>query len=457
MNAKWLVTVAAGAAALAPVGLEAQGTGAAISSDGYTILVGEPESSAFEFARSVASDETIFAERRLHRALTRASQLLADSGPQTVRVLVASGKFPGKTGQGVWEVPAVQNPEGRLYILGGFNDQFNERRPFETITELVTQPGRPGAFLQFGQRSQLAEVVISGLVFDAAPSNVYDDETNSILKGQSRTYGLISFSQLRLDHLVVADNVFINGAHGAFDPYITPGPSGAVVDIQNNLFMNTIKTMQPAATGGGGDAVVINLRHNSFIMNWPYNPDATSSNVGALELYHRDGAQSLTIEGNLFAFNVGGAMQHDWPEERMPPIVIRNNLFFSNGSLFDGFGDEAGVIVGKFGLNPRHLSLDLETVKYDLGYDVEGNVSFDPEIAVQVAPLLAVDSDGVERDDTVLNDVRRILGLNQSGSAVPIANYAPRLTFNPDVPSWLPKNEAGKAYGVQPDRVWTGN
>ncbi len=98
--------------------------------------------------------------------------------------------------------------------------------------------------------------------------------------------------------------------------------------------MNNIKTMTPAATAARGLIVKqINLLHNSFLLSWPFNPDPTSSNVSAIELYHKDGCQRLTIEGNIFAFNPGGAMQHDWPEDRMPDLAIRNNLFYMNSAL----------------------------------------------------------------------------------------------------------------------------
>lgn len=418
------------------------------------ILVAPRDTPAAEFAASRANDQTVFAERRLHRALTRAGEILAQGGPQTVSILVAEGAYPGRTGTGVWEIPTIDNPEARLRILGGFNADFTGRQPFSLLSELETQAGRPGAFITVGRRSRLAELVISGLIFDAAPSNRYDAQTNSILKGQSRTYPLISFQQLRVDHLVVADNVFINGAHGAFDPGIAGAP-GAVVDIQNNFFLNTIKGMTPAATSGG-EHVDIRIRNNSFILNWPYNPDAASSNVGALELYHADGYKSLLIQGNLFAFNPGGAMQHDWAPERMGQIAIIGNLFHANGSLFSTATDEEGVIVGKFGPNPSHLPLDLMTIEDDLDYDVRDNVSMDPGIGLAIAPLQAVDSDAVQREATVVNDVRRILGLSQSGGAVPISNYAPRMAYVAGAPIF-PTVEAARPYGVQPAQLWSAS
>jgi len=267
----------------------------------------------------------------------------------------------------------------------------------------------------------------------------------------------MSFSQLVTDHLVVADNVFINGAHGAFDPYISPMSANTTVDIENNFFLNNIKTMQPAGVSYRGNTIAqVNLTNNSFILGWPFNPDKTSSDVGTLKLYHTDGAQAVNIRGNLFAFNPGGAMQHDWPEDRMPQLTIEGNLFFMNAGLFENGAPDAGIFVGKFGTNPEYLVLDMISAEDDFGYNVSNNVSIDPELQLAMAPLGAADSESVERKNTVLNDVRRLFGLNQDGGTVAISNYAPRMAFDSSILP-LPQNAAAQQYGVQINRVYGGN
>ncbi len=424
-----------------------------VLADEYAILVAPRDTPAQAFAASKANDTNIFAQRTLHRALTQAAELL-QSGSHTVTVFVAAGEYKGKARQGIWEIPTIDNPAGTLRIMGGYNDDFSGRQPFGLLSVLVTSEGRNGAFLQFGRRSALKQLVISGLLFDAAPSNKYDSRSNSILKGQSRTYTMISFSQLRTDHLVVADNIFMNGSHGVFDPFIMPMSANTVVDIQNNVFMNNIKAMKLQASSSRGTTVsVINLRQNTFFLNWPYNPDPTSSNVSAIELYHKDGGAHFNIEGNLFAFNPGGAMQHDWPEDRMPEITIKDNLFYQNAALFEEGEEESGVIAGKFGLNPKYLILDLYTLEDDFDYNVSGNVTLDPQIGIALADLQAADSYSVQRENTTLNDVRRLFGLNQSGGTVAIANYAPAMSYTFPQPT----NEAAKKYGAQPQQLWNGN
>jgi hypothetical protein len=421
--------------------------------DDYVIYVARKDSKALEVAKTKSDNKSIYAERTFHKALVKAADLL-QLGKHTVTVMVANGEYVGKAKQGVWIVPKIDNPEATLRLIGGFNDDFSERKPFDLLTALVTNEGRNGAFIQFTKKSKLHELVISGFLFDAAASNKYDDETNSILKGQSRTYPLISLSLVMLDHLVIDSNIFINGAHGAFDPYVTP-TSNTMVDITNNFFLNTIKAIQIGAglSFRGNTVKEINLRNNSFILCWPFNPDATSSEVSAIKLYHKEGAEVLNIENNLFAFNPGGVMQHDWPEDRMPDINLRNNLFYMNAGLFGDGEVDAGVLAGKFGTNPKYLILNLETVEEDFSYTVEGNVAIDPKVPVALVDLTASDSYSVHRKSTVLNDLRNLFGLNQRGGTVSISGFAPAMTFDVNnLP--IPMEQNAKTYGVQINELW---
>ncbi|NNF07208.1 MAG: hypothetical protein HKN21_10650 [Candidatus Eisenbacteria bacterium] len=424
------------------------------SADEYLIYVARKDTPAYTAAQGKANETTVFAQRTLHKALRQAAELL-QTGPHTVTVLVAEGAYVGKAKQGVWVIPVIDNPEATLRLVGGMNEDFSARQPFAWLTRLVTREGRDGALLQITKKSKLKELVVSGFLFDAAPSNAYDSKTNSLLKGQSRTYPLMSLSLIHIDHLVIDSNIFINGAHGAFEPYIVPLSANTVVDITNNCFLNTIIATSTKATSFRGNVVKeINFVRNSFLLNWPYNPDPTSALVSAINLYHKDGCVSLNIEQNLFAFNPGGALQHDWPEDRMPEITLNKNLFFMNAGLFEDGADDGGVIAGKLGLNPKYLIIDLETLEDDFDYTVNGNVVMDPKIPIAMADLQAADSYSVERKNTVLNDVRRLFGLNQDGGTVAIANFAPALVYDPSTPP-LPTEEAAKGYGFQPSQLWS--
>jgi hypothetical protein len=398
----------------------------------YEIYVANKNTPAAETGAAKSNGTSVFFERTLHRALEQAATLLAKKGNDVVTVRVAAGDFSGKIGSGIWEIPTVQNPNGTLRLLGGYDSGFTARDPFRTPSKLVTSAGRNGAFIAIGNRSQLSELGISGFLFDAAPSNKYDAKNNSLLRAQSRTYTMLAFSQLQTNHLVVADNIFINGAHGVLEPFIAPVSANTTVDIVNNFFIGNVKALQIGSGMGyrGNTVKVVNFKNNSVIANWPYNPDPTSSLVSAINLYHREGAQHLDIEGNLFAYNFGGALQHDWPENRMPKLTLKNNLFFKNANLFQKTEPGAGVIVGKFGTNPIYAVLDLETIEDDLGYDVKGNVTLDPQLDFDVQMSTEEDGDNLQ-----------------------IEGWAQKLEYDPaQVP--LPGNAQAAAFGVQPDRIW---
>ena len=84
---------------------------------------------------------------------------------------------------------------------------------------------------------------------------------------------------------------------------------------------------------------------------------------------------------------------------------------------------------------------------------MEGNVSLDPKITIAMADLKAADSYSVQRKDTVMNDIRRLFGLNQDGGTVAIANFAPALVFSTHALP-LPTEQQAKSFGVQPNQLW---
>jgi hypothetical protein len=149
-------------------------------------------------------------------------------------------------------------------------------------------------------------------------------------------------------------------------------------------------------------------------------------------------------------------MQHDWPENRMPKISLQRNLFFMNASLFGNPGADAGVFVGKFGPQAKYLVLGLATIEDDFGYSVGSNVAFDPKIPIALLPLKSANSAAVQRQNTIMNDVRRLFGQNQQGGRVAIANYAPAMAY--DIKTMpLPTEDKAKSFGVQVDKIWPAN
>jgi hypothetical protein len=424
-----------------------------VRAETVSIYVAARDTPAAQAAEARQNGKTEFWFPKAARAFEKAQELLNNSG-NDVRVMFAQGQVDGLFALG----NGTGGPKDKLYLLGGYCADWKKRDPFGCPTELNGGNGRPSAFFGFGgNKSQLAELAISGFVFDAAPSNKYDARTNSLLKGTSRTIPLLALSQVVVGHLVISDNVFLNGAHRAFELYHSPMSNETTVDIDNNFFLNNVIPLKFAPAGYKGfKTKTVNFTRNSVILNWPFNPDPTSSNVGALELHHTECCSELNIEDNLFAYNPGGAMQHDWPTARMgKKIGIKRNLFFMNATLFGDARPEAGVFTGKFGPNPSHIVVLLAPhMEDDYPYAFEGNLSFDPKVPVALVDLQAADSSSVSAKKTLMNDVRGLFGLNKDGGTVAIKNYAPRMGLDlANLP--FPMEAKAEPYGVKRTRVFT--
>lgn len=423
----------------------------ATRADVYRLYVAERDSAAHKAAEALADGKTSFWFPKLARGLEKAVELL-NGTEHEVQVLVAQGQYGG-----LWSLPnGLPGAKAKLLLLGGHCPDWKKRDPFGCPSELLGGDSRPSPVLGFGgNKTLLSELVISGFVFDSAPSNKYDSRTNSLLKGSSRTIPLLSLSQVVVGHLVIADNVFLNSAHRAFELFHSAQSNETTVDIDNNFFLNNIIPLKFEPAGYKGfKTKAVRFTHNSVILNWPFNPDATSSNVGALELYHKDCCGELVLEDNLFAYNPGGAMQHDWPVNRMGKLALRNNLFFMNATLFGDARGEAGVFVGKFGPSPKHMVVPLAAhMEDDYPYEFSGNVSFDPKVPVALVDLQAADSSAVTAKKTVMNDVRGLFGMNKEGGTVAIKNFAPRMGLDLEhLP--FPAEPKAAAYGVQRARAY---
>ncbi len=420
--------------------------------DQIKIYIAARDSDAAKAAEKLADGKTSFWFPKLAKGFDKATELLQNT-ENDVRIMMAQGKEGGLFG---WGQGSVNAPKGKFMLLGGYCPDWKERDPFKCPSEIISDDGRPDAFFNFGgNKNIIGELVISGFVLDAAPSNKYDAKSNTLLKGTSRTIPLIALKQVVTNHLVIADNIFLNGAQRAFEVYHSPMSNDCVADIQNNFFLNTVIPVKffPALYKGF-KTKQINFKNNSVIMNWPYNPDPTSSNVGAIELWHKDATNELVVEGNLFAYNSGGAMQHDWPVNRMPKMKFVSNLFYMNAAVFGDARPEAGVFTGKFGPNPKHQIVTLKDhMEDDYPYEFKDNVVMDPKVPVALVDVGTVDSSSVTAKKTVMNDVRGLFGLNKDGGTVAIKNYAPRMGLDPaNLP--FPAEPKAKAYGVSASGVY---
>lgn len=356
------------------------------------ILVGPKKSAAYDAAKAKADNQNTFAAKSISKAFSLAAKNLAACKTCTVNIKIAAGEFKGKGKTGHWIFPDTQTPEATLRILGGYADDFLQRSPFATPTRLVAAETRGRLVIQFeGKKHALKQLYLSGLTFDVAPGNSYDPKNNSLRKDSSSSFSVLAFGYLTTDKLVIADNTFLNAANGVAQPLMRAMTKKSEVIIRNNMVLNNISAWKVSSASFRNQLNKYTLSNNSFILNWPYNPDPTTSNPGTVEIGNKYTANQVEITKNLFAYNAGGAIHAQWDDVKGPPLKITDNLFWGNGSLFAATDPDAAAVLGKFNGSPKYVLLTADDAE-DFDWDVENNVSFDPGLHVQVKPFQAVGS-----------------------------------------------------------------
>jgi hypothetical protein len=398
------------------------------------------QASAEDLTISVAPKEQLF------RAFDRASEHLASCQMCVVTIKVVGSEQVGKAQVGQWVFPETIAPGATLRILGGYDEAFASRAPFAHPTVLVTSERRSGPVLEFqGKRTALKELHLSGFAIDVGAGNRYDATSGALQKGASSSWPILAFGSIAVERLIIADNVFVNAANGVAGPRINAASSASEIIVRNNVFLNNVYCWQVVGLPRQPIVQRYLIEGNSFIRNHPYNPDATTSNPGTLEIGNKDSAGRVEIRQNLFAYNSGGAIFPQWDDTLGPPMAIAENLFYQNGALFENEGEGKGAIVGKFNGSANHGSFSPEEIEKDFSWDTRGNVVVDPQLALVPAPAQTErpDEEEPKEDSSGVEIVR-----NQA-----VDTYAPRWAASlQELP--FPQ-AAAKPYGAAPSRVVT--
>lgn len=439
------------------------------------ILVANKDTPAAQAAAARANDKTIFAETRLFKAIEKAVDVInakkhcpqprvkgmtappctltPDERYLVVNIKVAGGTYEGKGGRGGFRIPEIIEPDTTLRILGGYDDNFEKRAPFANAT--VTNVSGT-VFAVEGRNPALKEFYLSGFVMDMGGGNEYDKKTNSLLKGTSASVQAVTVGYLQTEQLVIADNLFMNSSNKAAAPLIRAANDSAKVVIRNNFIMNNVLAWEADSARGKTIPESYLFEGNTFIVNWPYNPDPTTANPAALQLGGKYAAKYFIIRNNLFAHNPGGAIYWTAPSEKDGPRTeIVGNLFFNNGSLFGETAPGSAAMVTKFGgFKSREIpwnTISLETLA-DYSFKVGTKVVLDPKVPVVMVKPGFANSTSVTAQNTVLNDIRGLFGMNKQGGKLKISNFAPRMGLDlKNLP--FVGEERARQYGVSPERV----
>jgi hypothetical protein len=446
----------------------------AARADDLTILVAPKGTDAQANADKLADGTKVIAETKLYKAFDKASEHLVACKTCVVTIKVASGVHTAKAKGSTWTFPDTVAPTATLRILGGYDAKFKDRAPLTTPSILATTETRSAPVLQFeGKKHAFKEILFSGFLIDVSPGNKYDQKSNMLLKGTSSTWPMLSFGYVTVEKLIIADNTFMNAAHAVGGPLIRPANESSEVIVRNNLFVNNVFCWTAKSAAGKIPVKRYLFEGNSFILNWPYNPDTTTSNPGTLEIGDKYTASLIEIRGNLWAYNIGGAIFPGYDDKVGPKIAIKDNLFWENGALFQPDSPGEGAVIGKFNRSATYAIYDPETVEDDFSWDSSGNIVLDPKLGIPELKIKALGqkpdattattASGGGGDETKLEDFFDDTSEIEIDTSVEgedyaddgkIKNYAPRFPLNVETLPF-PKEAKAKKYGADPTRVVT--
>ena len=319
---------------------------------------------------------------------------------------------------------------------------------------MITVADRHAELLQFRKskptdQDELNSMVIDGLVLDVTHSNRYDDKTQSLLKGSSSSAVVITFGYLKTDLLEIKNCVFLNSPHRAFETLIRPKSEECVVRLFNNIFLNCVIPVKADTARGPIKPARIEIDHNSFLLNWAFNPDPNTSNPAALELGPADAAEEIHITNNLLYSNFGGAIMA--LHGTLPSLTVTGNNFVGNGVLHEQLGADAVAMIVSAG--GKKQPIDVETIEeLDAVDEFEDNVSIAPGIPLVLDQVQVVEASAVKVEGGWENEVRRMLGMNLQGGKVDIKGYAFRKEYDPSAPPF-PTVEEAQRYGASAELV----
>lgn len=421
-----------------------------------TVLVAPPDSAAAKLATAAAAADgkAVVATTSLDDALIRAATHLAACGPCAVTVKLAAGTYANRGGQ--WKLADTTAPKAALRLIGGYADDFQARTPLATPSSLAVVAGRSGAVLDAGTLA-VRELTISGLAIDAGPGNRYDAASSSLQRGRSPSSPLLGLSSLTTDRLIIADNLFFNAPSGALAPMVRPISANAEIVIRNNLFANNVQAISLKGISGKLTVKRIVVADNSFVLNFPATADTTTSNPGAVELGSKSAAVTVELRGNLFAYNLGGAIVPQWDAAHSPAIVVNHNLFWRNGELFTPTTPADGAVVAK------GETFEITEAVEARGWKVSGNLARDPAIAIPIVKLRAHNQaaaapatlsakdelDSLFADPAAVELDTSIEATDYTEGGV-VKNFAPRMPFNPTL---LPSSSKLLGFGASSKKV----
>jgi hypothetical protein len=236
---------------------------------------------------------------------------------------VAEGKYFGRLGVGMWEIPF----DG-VQLLGGYAADFSERNPWAHPTQLLWDKASKNRPNQSRLLVKAKGAVVDGITIDMRDQNEYVDEQQSGRKQRQVEESAISFQHAG----TVRNCVVVNAAQEC-----VATPPGST--IENNLFLNAM--IFAIKVNSGDPKAITRITDNTILFTWDNKSPGQGSFRGSA--IHLGQVAHADIRGNILANNDNAAIYTNGALDRTSVVgnAFAMNLF---ANLLTGEGGTKAVV-----------------------------------------------------------------------------------------------------------------
>lgn len=330
---------------------------------------------------------------------------------------VAGGKYFGRLGSGMWELPVDD-----LTLLGGYDADFKSRDPWRNLTQLLWDKASKNRPKQERVVSTKKNSVVDGFVIDQQEQCAYETDEKLGRKEYPACDGPMRFAL----PATVRNCVIVNPG---FDGIVAAAGS----TIENNLVVNAVNWGININSTSDKQAIA-QVKNNTIAFTMSFKePGKGAYNGSGLAL-----KTNANVVGNLIAFSDSNGIYLTANPEKS---TLENNVFFMN--LYSNL---------KFFADGKDMPVDDKEMEMldEVGFKkVAGNAVKNPDLPVDptwldhVSKRTAATPGKLQMDD--FNKARQLLGLPMiAKGGTPPSGVAPAMELEKALKLMSPKS-AGQA------------
>ncbi len=336
---------------------------------------------------------------------------------------VAGGKYFGRLGSGMWEVPFDD-----VRLVGGYDADFKARDPWKHLTQLLWDKASKNRPKQERLLSTKKGTVIDGFIFDQRDQCPYEGPEQLGRKEAPSCDGPLRFALPG----EVRNCVILNPG---FDGIVAPAGS----TLENNLVVNAVNWGININSTTDKQAVAL-VKNNTIAFTMSFKePGKGAYNGSGLALKGH-----ATVAGNLIAFSDSNGIYLTANPEKSS---LTDNVFFMN--LYSNL---------KFFVDGKDLPVDDKEMELleEVGFKkVSGNEVKNPQLPVDPAWLDHVSKRTASTPGKLVmddfNKARQLLGLPMiAKGGAPPSGVAPAMDLDKALKLLAPKGAGQAGARVRP-------